>query len=96
MGCKLFPIPKPRFSFPTGSLNDEDTRIGDCQAKQGEKIIVRIDAEVEDSIPDFFETLHKEIGAALEQTAKDHNSEEVRKRADELLIYLERLEVVYE
>jgi len=37
-----------------------------------------------------------EIGLALEQSAKENNMEEVRKRSGELLSYLERVEVVYE
>ncbi len=36
------------------------------EATQGEKIMVKVDAEIEDIIPIFFETLHEEIEAGLE------------------------------
>ena len=36
-----------------------------------------------------------EIGLSLEQTAMARNSEEIRKLMDELLTYLDRVEVVY-
>jgi len=36
------------------------------ETKQGEKIIVRVDAEIKDIIPIFFEKLHEEIENALE------------------------------
>ena len=36
------------------------------EAKQVEKIKVKVDAEIEDIIPIFFEKLHEEIEAALE------------------------------
>ena len=36
-----------------------------------------------------------EIGASLQQFAKERNSEKVRKLAEEVSVYLERLEVVY-
>jgi len=37
-----------------------------------------------------------EIGAELEQSAKDKNLEEIRKKIDELSLYLKRIEVRYE
>ncbi len=37
-----------------------------------------------------------DIGRSLEQAAKDSNPEEIRKWVDELLTYLERVEIVYE
>ena len=36
-----------------------------------------------------------EIGAALEQFAKERNSEKVRTLAEEVSVYLQRVEVVY-
>ena len=36
-----------------------------------------------------------EIGASLEQCAKERNSEKVRMLAEEVSVYLERVEVVY-
>lgn len=37
-----------------------------------------------------------DVGTALENAAKDKNTEEIRKRVGELLHYLERVKVVYE
>ena len=37
-----------------------------------------------------------EIGAVLEQAAKEHNSEAIRKWVGELSAYLDRVEVVYD
>jgi HPt (histidine-containing phosphotransfer) domain-containing protein len=37
-----------------------------------------------------------ELGASLEQSAKEKNPEEIRKRVDELSTYLEHVEVRYE
>lgn len=42
-----------------------------------------------------FETI-TDIGRALEQAAKDKNSEEIKRRLSELKIFLERVEIVYE
>ena len=36
------------------------------EAKQAEKIVVKVDAEIEEIIPIFFEKLHEEIETALE------------------------------
>ncbi len=36
------------------------------EATQSERIIVKVDAEIEDIIPIFFETLHEEIETGLE------------------------------
>jgi HPt (histidine-containing phosphotransfer) domain-containing protein len=36
-----------------------------------------------------------DIGRALEQAAKNKNSEEIKKRLSELKIFLERVEIVY-
>ena len=36
-----------------------------------------------------------EIGASLEQCAKERNSEKIRMLAEEVSVYLERVEVVY-
>ena len=102
-------------------------------ATPGERIIVKVDAEIEAIIPIFFEKLLEEIetaldslqqedyetiqiwghslkgagigygfaaiseiGKSLEQAAKPHSSEEVRKLVDWLSSYLERVEVIYE
>jgi len=101
--------------------------------KHAEKIIVHVDPELEDLIPDFLGNRHKDIetlqealakgdyetiqklghtmkgigggygfdsitdiGAALENVAKDKNNEEIRKLVGELLHYLERAGVVFE
>ena len=37
-----------------------------------------------------------EIGAAIERVAKEKNREDIRKWADELSVYLEKVEVVYD
>ena len=37
-----------------------------------------------------------DIGQSMEQAAKDRNEEEIRKWVDELLSYLDRVEVVYD
>ncbi|MBI5361281.1 MAG: Hpt domain-containing protein [Planctomycetes bacterium] len=97
------------------------------------KIIVHVDAELEDIVPGFMENRRKdiksilealkggdyetirilghsmkgsgggygfdaitEIGASLEQSAKDKNTENIRKKVDELSTYLENVEVKYE
>ncbi|MBI5874368.1 MAG: Hpt domain-containing protein [Deltaproteobacteria bacterium] len=102
-------------------------------SNQGEKIVVHVDADLEDLIPGFLENRQKdiksmletlkqgdyetirilghsmkgagggygfdaitEIGASLEQSAKDKNAEEIRKKIDELSTYLEHVEVRYE
>ncbi len=41
-----------------------------------------------------FETI-TDIGKALEQAAKDKNSEEIKRRLSELKIFVERVEIVY-
>lgn len=98
-----------------------------------QKIIVHVDAELEDLVPGFLENRQKdiksmlealnhgdyetirilghsmkgagggygfdaitEIGASLEQFAKDKETEEIRKKINELSSYLERIEVRYE
>ncbi len=40
-------------------------------AKQGEKVIVKVDAEIEDIIPIFFEKLLEEIETALDSLRQD-------------------------
>lgn len=102
-------------------------------ANEGRKIIVHVDAELEDLIPGFLENMCKDIksmhealkqgdyetirilghsmkgagggygfdaitdiGASLEQSAKEKNPEEIRKRVDELSTFLEHVEVRYE
>ncbi|GMT42980.1 MAG: hypothetical protein IEMM0002_1391 [bacterium] len=100
---------------------------------QEEKIIVSVDSDLEDLIPDFLEnrrtdiksmrralsegdfdkiriTGHSmkgsgggygfdeitEIGKYLEDAANERNAEEIIRRVDELVSYLDRVEVVYE
>lgn len=100
---------------------------------EGRKIIVHVDAELEDLIPGFLENRRNDIksmlealkqgdyetirilghsmkgagggygfdaitdiGASLEQSAKEKNPEEIRKRVDELSTFLEHVEVRYE
>lgn len=102
-------------------------------ADKERKVIVHVDAELEDLIPGFLENRLKDIksmldalnqgdyetirilghsmkgagggygfdaitdiGASLEQSAKDKNPEEIRKRIDELSTFLEHVEVRYE
>ena len=45
-------------------------------AKQGEKIIVRVDPDIEDIVPLFFEKLNEEIDAAL-QSLEQANYEDI-------------------
>ncbi len=42
------------------------------EATQGEKILVKVDAEIEDIIPIFFETLQEEIETGLESLQQGH------------------------
>ena len=42
------------------------------EAKQGEKLLVKVDAEIEDIIPIFFETLFEEIETALDSLLQDN------------------------
>ncbi len=102
-------------------------------SRPSEKIIVHVDAELEDLIPGFLENrcndvksmleaLEKngyetirilghsmkgagggygfdaitDIGAFLEQSAKEKNSDGVRRLIDELSTYLDSVEVIYE
>jgi len=101
--------------------------------RNGERIIVIVDAEIEDLIPGFLENRRKDVktleqalaegdyetirtlghamkgagggygfdaitdlGRSLEDAAKEGNTEEIRKRINELSDYLERVEVDYE
>ncbi len=101
--------------------------------KPGEKIIVHVDADLEDLIPGFLENRRQDvksiidalektdyetirvlghsmkgagggygfdtitdIGRHLEGAAKEGNSAEIRKWVNELSVYLERIEVVFE
>ncbi len=41
------------------------------QSKQAEKVIVKVDAEIEDIIPIFFETLAEEMETALDALQRD-------------------------
>lgn len=99
----------------------------------GEKIVVRVDPELEEFISAYlesrrddvrsvltalavedFETIRilghtmkgsgggygfdgiSEIGGCLEETAKARNAEGIRRCVDQLIAYLERVEVVYQ
>ena len=100
--------------------------------KFDEKIVVNVDAMIEDLIPEFLENKQKDIqsvydalerkdfetirvlghsmkgagggygfdkitdiGSLIEQSAKDKNSEEIKKWVMKLSHYLDRVEVVY-
>ena len=101
--------------------------------KTGEKIVIHIDADLEDLIPGFIENRKKDtrsigealqkgdyetirivghgmkgagggygfdaisdIGKFIEQAAKSKNSEEIQNRVNDLLTYLDRIEIVYD
>ena len=100
---------------------------------RSEKIIVRVDAEIQNLIPRFLENRRKalaamlealkqgdyetvrvlghrlkgsaasygfdalgEMGRQIEQAARERDAEGLREQVDDLAVYLERLEVVYE
>ena len=101
--------------------------------EQADKIVVRVDSELVEFIPEYlesrrndirsvlaalavgdFETIRilghtmkgsgggygfegiSEIGGCLEETAKARNAEGIRRCVDQLIAYLERVEVVYQ
>jgi HPt (histidine-containing phosphotransfer) domain-containing protein len=105
----------------------------DMTRNSGEKIVVHIDADLEELIPGFFQNRREDvksillaleigdyetirilghsmkgsgggygfdtitnIGHYIEQAAKDRNSEEIKKKTNELSSYLEKVEVVFE
>ena len=105
----------------------------ESEVKQGDKIIVYVDAELKELIPGFLENRHRDIksilealehidyktirilghnmkgsgggfgfdtitniGRSLEQAAEDRDIQEIRRLANELLTFLECVDVVYE
>ena len=64
----------------------------------GEKIVVTIDADLEEIIPTFLENRRNlgEIGAKMESACQTGNSDETKELFQDYCSYLENLEIKYE
>ena len=80
--------------FLKNQLEDVESIVEACEQKDFEKIQILGHNMKGTGSAYGFDTI-SEIGASLEQCAKERNSEKVRILAEEVSVYLERVKVVY-
>lgn len=80
--------------FLRNQLEDVESIVEACEQSDYEKIRV-LGHNMKGTGSAYGFDAISEIGASLEQSAKEGNSEKVRMLAEEVSVYLERIEVVY-
>jgi HPt (histidine-containing phosphotransfer) domain-containing protein len=83
----------PRFF----ELRCEDIKVINRNIEKGDyETIMRIGHSMKGAGGGYGFDYISEIGAAIEVAAKENNTEDIRRWVDELSIYLEKVEVVYD